>query len=174
MTNDTTINNSGFVKRKKDIGVEIIAWILAIDFFAVIIFGIFWIRQYQCEHKNIPQTNIAVKSDTVSYDSVWVTVSIYNPTVGQCDSTPLICADGSIIDPLHPQRWVGASRDIVDIVGYGNTINLKIPQAPYFSGVWELHDTDNGKLKQHIDILISNPDVCYVRGKWYGYILYFK
>lgn len=172
MKNET--NNNGFVKRpNNNILIEIAAWgfLGLIVVFILVCTGVVRLRQ---EHKTTPQTNIAVKSDTVAYDSVLVSVSVYNPTIGQCDSTPLICADGSIIDPLHPKRWVGASRDIVDIVGYGNTINLKIPQAPYFDGEWFLHDTDNGKLTKHIDILISNPDVCYVRGKWDGYILYFK
>jgi hypothetical protein len=104
-------------------------------------------------------------------DSIPVTITIYNPTVNQCDSKPFETSDGSIIDPLSPQRWIGGSRDIVKLFGYGAKLNLIIPNAPYLNGEYILHDTDSGKLHRHIDILISNPKICRIEGKWKGFIL---
>ena len=99
-----------------------------------------------------------------------VTVTVYHPTVAQCDNTPFVTADGSKIDSKHPQRWCGASRDIIKLVGYGAKINLRIPLAPYLNGIYTIHDTGKADQKMHIDLLISNPDVCNIRGAWKGVI----
>lgn len=68
MKNDT-VNGNGFVKRKKDTTVEVIAWILAMGFLAFIIFGVLWIRQYRPTPKTTQQKSIAVKvKDSICYN----------------------------------------------------------------------------------------------------------
>lgn len=114
---------------------------------------------------------IHAKKDSLAYDSIKVTVTVYHAVEEQCDDTPLITADGYNINVNKPERVIGASRDIVAMTGYGNKLYLKIPDAPYLDGEYTLHDTDNGKLTRHIDILIFNPNVCRIEGKWTGYIL---
>jgi 3D (Asp-Asp-Asp) domain-containing protein len=118
-----------------------------------------------------------IKTDTVSVtsvntDSIKVRVTVYHPVAEQCDDTPLVTADGYKINPDKPKRVVGASRDIVYLIGYGNKITLSIPLAPYLNGDYILHDTDNGKQIRHIDILIFNPTVCRIEGSWVGYIVF--
>ena len=100
-----------------------------------------------------------------------VTITVYNATVGQCDNTPFGTADGSVIRPQHPQRWCGVSRDLLKQFPYGTKICLDIPDAPYLSGEWTVHDTGKRSSRNHVDLLISNPDVCYIRGKWKGFIV---
>ena len=60
-----------------------------------------------------------------------VTITVYNPTVKQCDDTPLVTADNTIINPLHPKRMVGLSRDLLNKYKYNTCICLTIPEAPY-------------------------------------------
>lgn len=100
-----------------------------------------------------------------------VTITVYNATVGQCDNTPFGTADGSVIRPKHPQRWCGLSRDLLKLFPYGSKINIRIPLAPYLDGEWIVHDTGKRSSRNHVDLLISNPDVCYIRGKWEGEIV---
>lgn len=68
------INENGFVKRKKDITVEVIAWTFLVGFSVFIVFGVLWIRQYQREHKNTHQTNIA--TTPIVKDSIYYADSI--------------------------------------------------------------------------------------------------
>ena len=44
-----------------------------------------------------------------------VTVTMYNPTKGQCDSTPNITADGTRINPKKASsyRYIALSRDLL-------------------------------------------------------------
>ena len=165
-------NKQGFVKRKKDILTEVFAWIGVILIFSGIVYGIFYVKGHKSKDAIITIT--PQRDSVIVYDSIKVTVTVYHPTKEQCDDSPFETADGSIIDPLHPKRWCGASRDIVNIIGYGSIINLNIPLAPILSGSYILHDTDNGKAVKHIDILVANPDVCNISGKWFGYILFEK
>lgn len=69
---ETTKN--GFIKRKKDTGVEIAAWIFAIGFLTCIVFGVLWIRKYKQTPKTIPQTNIA--TTPIVKDSIYYADSI--------------------------------------------------------------------------------------------------
>jgi hypothetical protein len=153
----------------KDVGILLFAFILGCIFIIVLYFCIKPLNKKELRLKQIELAKPVC-------DSIKVTVTVFNPTVEQCGKGKLAytCADGSIINPKNPQRWCGASRELVQLIGYGNNITLHIPQAPYLNGEWKLHTTSKKSLRSHVDLLISNPTVCNVRGKWTGYIIFFK
>jgi 3D (Asp-Asp-Asp) domain-containing protein len=85
-----------------------------------------------------------------------VTASCYRAEIGQCDSTPLITADGSIIDTnrVDKLRWIAISRDL--------NLHYKMGEKVYISGVgkgydgiWTIRDRMNKRFKKKIDFLIS-------------------
>ena len=102
-----------------------------------------------------------------------VTITVYNPTPGQTDSFPFQTADGSIINPNKPQRWCAVSQDLLKLFHYGQLCWIDIPKAPYLNGIYEIHDTGNKRIKNHVDLLISNPTVCNVKGMWKGSIAHY-
>ena len=117
-----TINSNNCIQKPKHHDTFWAVLILALVTLLVLYFaGVIKIHQAE-KQKTIIFTD-TVKLDSVSYDSFKISVTVYNPVESQCDSDPLQTADGSIIDPLHPQRWCGASRDIIESFGYGKKIN---------------------------------------------------
>ena len=85
-----------------------------------------------------------------------VTASCYRAEIGQCDSTPLVTADNSIIDTnrVDELRWIAISRDLnlhykmgekVMVSGIGNG----------YDGIWTIRDRMNKRFKKKIDFLIS-------------------
>lgn len=148
-------------------------FIIAFAFFAAgILLNQFYNLLLPCkQHTTTGKTNKVLRLHYVKHTKIPVTITVYNATVGQCDNSPLNTADGSLINPKRPQRWCGVSRDLLKIFGYGAKINIDIPDAPYLSGLWTIHDTGKATSKMHVDLLISNPDVCFVRGKWKGFVV---
>lgn len=88
-----------------------------------------------------------------------VIVTVYNPVVEQCDSTPYITADNSEIDMAKLKqeklRWVAVSRDLLKSgkVKYGEKVKINCKEDPSLSGVYTIHDTMHPRWKKHIDIL---------------------
>ena len=99
--------------------------------------------------------------DEYSDEEDWnkVTVTVYNPVVEQCDSTPLITADNSKIDMAKLKqgklRWVAVSRDLLKSgkVKYGGKVKINCKEDPTLSGVYTVHDTMHPRWKKHVDIL---------------------
>jgi hypothetical protein len=111
------------------------------------------------------------------YDDVWG--SLYNPELDQCDKTPTITADGSVIDTLRAsqQRWIAVSQDLLwsprryrlfvkDAINdhrykgrikFGDTIWVESPN-PNINGKWVVHDLMNKKYKNAIDFLQTAGD----------------
>lgn len=89
--------------------------------------------------------------------NVTVTVTVYNPVEGQCDSSPLITADNSKIDLQKLEqgklKWVAVSRDLLKTVKYGGRIRLNC-KDPKLSGIYYVHDTMNPRWKKRVDILM--------------------
>lgn len=87
-----------------------------------------------------------------------VTVTVYNPVIEQCDSTPLITADNSEIDLKKLKqgklKWVAVSRDLLKNrkVKYGGRVRLKCKDKS-LSGVYIVHDTMNPRWEKRVDIL---------------------
>jgi 3D (Asp-Asp-Asp) domain-containing protein len=85
-----------------------------------------------------------------------VTATYYNATVQQCDSTPLITADGSFIDTVALRngelRWIAISRDLFKYFDYGDIV-IVVSDDMRISGEWIVHDKMNKRLSNRIDFL---------------------
>lgn len=92
-----------------------------------------------------------------------VTVTVYNPTEAQCDSSPLITADGSHIDLnklMSGQiRWCAVSRELREKYPYGSEIIVWIDGEPVR---YEVHDTMAPRWTNRIDLLEGTRTT----GKW--------
>ena len=94
---------------------------------------------------------------TLEFD---VTVTMYNPLVGQTDSTPNQTADGTIIDPKRATeyRYVALSRDLIARWGgpfeYGDYVMLKGTDG--YDGVYQVRDTMASKFINRVDILLTD------------------
>lgn len=96
-----------------------------------------------------------------------VTVTKYNPVIGQCDADPLITADGSFIDTLKLNKgeikWIAISRDLRKDYNYGDTVIIS--GSGDVDGEYIIHDTMNSRWTSRIDILSPNGDSL---GIWNG------
>ena len=87
-----------------------------------------------------------------------VTLTYYQPVKGQCDSKPLITADGSKINLNHLKsgkiRWCAISRDLLYLFPKNKPKRVHIEGF----GVYEVKDVMNKRHKHRIDILIHPKD----------------
>ena len=103
-----------------------------------------------------------------------VTVTTYNPTRQQCDSTPNITADGTKIKPWKATdyRYVALSRDL--IARWGGPFNygdyIVIEGTGKWDGVYQVRDTMNPKWTNRVDILTTNSKFKYDNVKMYRYV----
>lgn len=108
------------------------------------------------------------------YDLFKVVVTKYNPVPEQCDSDPLITADGSFIDTLALRRgelrWIAVSRDLREHFHYGDTVVLETGQGEIL-GEYVVRDTMNPRWNNRVDILSPTGDSL---GKWDNVWLYKK
>ena len=88
-----------------------------------------------------------------------VTVTMYNPTRGQTDSTPNITADGTRINPRKASsyRYIALSRDLLSRWGgpfnYGDYVIIEGTGKD--DGVYQVRDTMNPRFTKRVDILKS-------------------
>ena len=88
-----------------------------------------------------------------------VTVTMYNPTKGQCDSTPNITADGTRINPRKASsyRYIALSRDLLSRWGgpfnYGDYVIIEGTGKD--DGVYQVRDTMKPRFTKRVDILKS-------------------
>jgi 3D (Asp-Asp-Asp) domain-containing protein len=103
-----------------------------------------------------------------------VTVTTYNPTVRQCDSTPNITADGTKINPKRATqyRYVALSRDLLSRWGgpfnYGDYIVIE--GTGKWDGLYQVRDTMNPKWTNRVDILTTNSRFKYNNITMYKYV----
>ena len=80
-----------------------------------------------------------------------VTITTYNAVRSQCDSSPLITADGTKIDHRKlksgEQKIVAISRDLLHYIHLGSVIYIE------GYGKYEVRDTMNSRFNHSIDIL---------------------
>lgn len=104
----------------------------------------------------IVSSNIPVKKNkkkTIKSNSfiTHVTLTSYNPAVSQCDSDPLITADGTKIDLVKLKKkeikYCAVSRDLLAFLPYGSTIYVD------GHGEYKVKDTMNKRYDHCIDIL---------------------
>ena len=103
-----------------------------------------------------------------------VTVTTYNPTRRQCDSTPNITADGTRINPRKATqyRYVALSRDLLSRWGgpfeYGDYIVIEGTNGR--DGIYQVRDTMNPKWTNRVDILTTNSRFKYDNIVMYKYV----
>ena len=103
-----------------------------------------------------------------------VTVTTYNPTLEQCDSTPNITADGTTIKPWRATdyRYVALSRDLIARWGgpfeYGDYIVIEGTDG--WDGIYQVRDTMNPKWVNRVDILTTNSRFKYNNITMYKYV----
>lgn len=88
-----------------------------------------------------------------------VTATVYHAVESQTDSTPLVTADGSKINPGNPQRWIAVSRDLEKYFQMGDTVI--VTGAGHLDGEWVIHDRMNKRWSNKIDLLVKSG-----LGKW--------
>jgi 3D (Asp-Asp-Asp) domain-containing protein len=85
-----------------------------------------------------------------------VKATMYHPVEGQCDDTPLITADGSVIDPysVSDWNWIAVSQDMLvrngGILNYGDEVYIK---GTHKDGIYTIHDCMNRRKTAQIDFL---------------------
>jgi hypothetical protein len=109
------------------------------------------------------------------YSNIWGT--IYHAEIAQCDSTPNITGDGSIINPdiASELRWIAISQDMLDCeyrysllsdkssnlfkgkIKYGDSIWIESSNKK-INGWWIAHDTKNKRYRNTIDFLQTKGD----------------
>lgn len=97
----------------------------------------------------------------------------YNAVEGQCDSSPLVTADGTYIDKSAlakgDLRIVALSWDLIydkyrqDVRSedwawrgefkFGDTIHVESKSSPFINGKWVVADAMNGRYRRSIDFL---------------------
>ena len=103
-----------------------------------------------------------------------VTVTTYNPTKYQTDSTPNELADGTKIKPWKATkyRYVALSRDLIARWGgpfeYGDYVVIEGTDG--WDGIYQVRDTMNPKWTNRVDILTTNSRFKYTEVKMYRYV----
>ena len=110
-------------------------------------------------------------TNKISYN---VTVTTYNPTKEQCDSTPNITADGTKFKTWRATeyRYVALSRDLIARWGgpfeYGDYIVIE--GTGKWDGIYQVRDTMNPKWTNRVDILTTNSKFKYNNITMYKYV----
>jgi len=110
-------------------------------------------------------------SNRISYT---VTVTTYNPTRHQTDSTPNELADGTKIKPWKATqyRYVALSRDLLSRWGgpfdYGDYVVIE--GTGKYDGIYQVRDTMNRKWINRVDILTTNGRFKYDNITLYKYV----
>ena len=121
--------------------------------------------------------NLEDENDEILYSNrimYRVTVTTYNPTRAQTDSTPNITADGTRINPKKAShyRYVALSRDLLSRWGgpfeYGDYIIIEGTEDR--DGIYQVRDTMNPKWTNRVDILTTNSRFKYDNIKMYKYV----
>jgi len=85
-----------------------------------------------------------------------VKATMYHPVEAQCDSDPLVTADGSIIDPYQVSswNWIAVSQDMLvrngGILNYGDEVYIS---GTHKDGLYTIHDCMNRRKTNQIDFL---------------------
>ena len=108
---------------------------------------------------------VSKKSKRVGYLTVRTTY--YNPVEAQCDSDPLVTADGSNIDLRRLRKgnlkWLAISQDLLPEYPLGTKVKITSKKYPEISGVYVIHDVMNPRFRYSIDVL-SHIDQGHIFG----------
>ena len=92
----------------------------------------------------------------INCSPISVKATMYHPVEGQCDDSPLVTADGSIIDPykVSSWNWIAISQDMLvrngGIFNYGDQVYIK---GTHKDGIYTVHDCMNKRKTFQIDFL---------------------
>ena len=91
-----------------------------------------------------------------------VTLTTYNAVASQCDSSPLITADGTKIDLKKLKsdeiKYAAVSRDLLWCIPLGSIIHIE------GHGYYEVRDTMNPRFNHYIDILQHSTKKNFKKG----------
>lgn len=152
-----------FMKSLGTISKKVKVFIFFVEF-CVCMFLTFFLLNFQkscIESKYIKDTEVTdtIQSDTTptiqnivkNHFVTHVTLTSYNPVVEQCDSDPLVTADGTRIDleklKRKEIRYCAVSRNLLPYLPYGSIIHVE------GHGLYEVRDTMNKRYAHCIDIL---------------------
>ena len=85
-----------------------------------------------------------------------VRATMYHPLESQCDASPLVTADGSVIDPYNVSdwNWIAISQDMLlkngGIFNYGDQVYIS---GTHKDGIYTIHDCMNRRKTLQIDFL---------------------
>ena len=101
---------------------------------------------------------LLLQSFTAKAQTTHVTLTYYQPVKAQCNSEPLITADGSKINLHHLKnnkiKWCAISRNLLYLFPKNR------PKRVYIEGygIYEVRDLMNKRFHHRIDILIHPKD----------------
>ena len=122
---------------------------------------------------HIDKINYFSRKFSIQYETRTILdlLTVYNPTAGQCDRTPMVTASNSKIDKLklynQEIRWMALSRNLLKRwkgkFHYGDTV-IVYSGDPTIDGFWIIKDSMNKRYKNHGDLLFDSN----IRslGKW--------
>ena len=130
-------------------------------FYTISVFSITWYASTSMDkmHEQIMtlhDINFELKKQ-MNMTEFEVTVTMYNPTRGQTDSTPNELADGTKINPNRASsyRYIALSRDLLSRWGgpfnYGDYVIVEGTGRQ--DGVYQVRDTMNARFTKRVDIL---------------------
>lgn len=93
--------------------------------------------------------------DTFEKESYLVTVTTYNASEKQTDSSPHLTSAQYKIDKKNPftQKFIGLSKDLLEEFHYGEIVILE--NAGTYNGYYIVADCMNSRYLRHVDILIG-------------------
>lgn len=98
---------------------------------------------------------VSKKSKRVGY--LMVRTTYYNPVESQCDSDPLVTADGSKINLRKLRegnlKWLAVSPDLLKEYPLGTKVRITSKKYPKISGIYVIHDVMNPRFRYSIDVL---------------------
>lgn len=101
-----------------------------------------------------------------------VSVSVYNATVKQCDSTPLLTASQLLIDTnllkQNKLKWCAVSRNLLkrfNPKAKYNLLDTITLDHPLFKGKYIITDVTKDIYYNRVDVLHHNLKYCHKKGK---------
>lgn len=105
----------------------------------------------------VPDSTPETPKKTKRAGYLTVRTTYYNPVESQCDSDPLVTADGSEIDLRKLRqgnlRWLAISQDLLPEYPLGTKVKITSRKYPEISGVYVIHDVMNPRFRYSIDVL---------------------
>ena len=146
--------NKLYIKYKEQIAIiilitKIVAIILIVNF-------IIMISSKWTQHPFIPKPIIIKENPIIKYDTINITVSVYQATIKQCDKDYLTTGSGRKIQEknIMKDRIIALSQDFFfrTKLHYGDSVLILGTKS--FDGWYIVEDAMNKRLSKTVDILI--------------------